>query len=361
MQHSFLVFVYHSFRSKSSFEKKQIKRLCNKMLNFQDLPDELILKILRYSETKDLIFFGQVSKRIRKISRDSTLWVTANLVKKIVKTELLEMILSNGCKILNISNSDVVGTLSSNIISQLRFLDLSTRPTRILDQKWIKWIKKEHSKETMEVFEELMFSCCSLQHLNIKGLLLTPKMAEGICKNGKTLQVLNLNHAYYIYNRLGFTVLENGILGAIIKCCQELKELDFVKGNDVWLDDDNVKFLAKNISPNIVRLNLNDHGINDDNVKILLSRCNKIKVLALEATSNGSDGSLKTIRQYLNHTLEELSLSFYGYIGFSGVHELKSMQRLKILNLHCSSKEHDEEVQNLRQYLPHLMIRTFFD
>ena len=147
------------------------------MLNFQDLPDELILKILRYSETKDLIFFGQVSKRIRKISRDSTLWVTANLVKKIVKTELLEMILSNGCKILNISNSDVVGTLSSNIKSQLRFLDLSARTTRILDGYGS--IKKKHSKETMDVFEELLFSCSFLQHLNIEGLLLTPKKAAG--------------------------------------------------------------------------------------------------------------------------------------------------------------------------------------
>ena len=102
------------------------------MLNFQDLPDELILKIVGYSETKDLISYGQVSKTIRKISRDITLWVTANLVKKIVKTELLEMILSKGCKTLNISNTDVVGTLSSNIKSQLRFLDLSARTTRIL-------------------------------------------------------------------------------------------------------------------------------------------------------------------------------------------------------------------------------------
>ena len=59
------------------------------MLNFQDLPDELVLKILGYSETKDLITYGQVSKRIRRISYDDKLWITANLVKKIVKTELL--------------------------------------------------------------------------------------------------------------------------------------------------------------------------------------------------------------------------------------------------------------------------------
>ena len=304
------------------------------MLNFQALPDELILKILSYSDIKDLINCGQVSKRTRKISHDGTLWVAANLERKIVKTELLEMILSNGCKILNISNSDVVGTLSSNIISQLRFLDLSARTTRILDGYGS--IKKKHSKETMDVFEELLFSCCSLQHLNIEGLLLTPKMAAGICKNGKTLQELNLNHAYYNYNRLDN--LQNGDLGAIIKCCQELKDMDFINGNDMWFDDDNIKFLAKNISPNIVRLNLNNHDVNNDNIKILLSRCNKIKVLILEATSNGSDDSLKSIRQYLNHTLEEFSMAFYGFLGFTGVLELKSMPRLKILNLYCISK-----------------------
>ena len=218
----------------------------------------------------------------------------------------------------------------------------------------------------MDVFEELLFSCTSLQHLNIEGLLLTLKMADGICKNSKTLQVLNLNHAYYYYNNTDY--LEDGYIGAIIKCCQELKILDFNNGNDVWLDIDNIKFLAENISPNVVRLNLYNHAVNHDNFKILLSRCNKIKVLILKATSNGCEDSLKTIRQYLNHTLEELSLSYYGQIGSTGVLELKSMPRLKILNLYISnedseyiSKEDDEKVQNLRQHLPHLMIRTFFD
>ena len=180
------------------------------MLYFQDLPDELVLKILGYSETKDLIVYGQVSKRIRKISHDSTLWETANLVKKIVKTELLEMILIKGCKILNISNSTVVGTLSSNIKSQLRSLDLSARTARML--RGYGTIEEGYSKENMDVFEELLFSCCSLQHLNIEGLLLTPKMADGICKNGKTLQVLNLNHAYYYYNR---GVIPGGARGAM--------------------------------------------------------------------------------------------------------------------------------------------------
>ena len=107
---------------------------------WQDLPDELILKILSYSEIKDLIRCGQLSKRTRHISQDRSLWVTANLEKKIVKTQLLEMILLKGCKNLNLSNSTIVGHLRSNMISprrhvatagsrnminQLRVLDLS--------------------------------------------------------------------------------------------------------------------------------------------------------------------------------------------------------------------------------------------
>ena len=51
------------------------------MLNFQDLPDELVLKILGYSEIKDLITYRQVSKRIRKISHDTTLWVVPVLYR----------------------------------------------------------------------------------------------------------------------------------------------------------------------------------------------------------------------------------------------------------------------------------------
>ena len=71
------------------------------MSNFQYLPDELVLIILKKIETKDLISCGQVSQRIRKISQEDSLWVTANLEKKIVKTELLEMILRKGCRTLN--------------------------------------------------------------------------------------------------------------------------------------------------------------------------------------------------------------------------------------------------------------------
>ena len=324
------------------------------MSKIQDLPDELVLKILRNSETKDLINCGQVSQRIRRISHDGSLWLTANLEKKIVKTDLLEMILSKGCKILNISNSTFVGTLSSNIKSQLRVLDLFQSDLGVT--------------ENIEVFEELLSLCRSLQHLEMKGLPITPKMAVSICKNGKTLQKLNLTYTFVDESSYSDNQ-PNDSFQKIIEWCQELKEVDMnymdeivgfnyvaAEGGriygvlDVYYD---LQFLVTNISPNVEKFNLLSNCIVDEQVKILLSRCNQLKALSLKAKFI-TDFSLWNIRQYLNLTLEELSLG-PSYISFTYCLELKSMPRLKILNLYCR-KDLEKEIQNLRQHLPHLKI-----
>ena len=146
------------------------------MSNFQDLPDELILKILSYSEINDLITYGQVSKRTRKISLDSSLWMRANLQKKIVKTELLEMILGKGCMILDLRDSTIIGRLSlNNMKSQLRVLDLS--------QSTRGWSAQPIEEDNRDALEELLFSCCSLQQLEIKG---TQYLQE--CQNTKSIK-----------------------------------------------------------------------------------------------------------------------------------------------------------------------------
>ena len=308
------------------------------MLYFHNLPDEIILKILTYSKTKDLISCGQLSKRIRKICHDGSLWVKANLEKKIVKAELLEMILSKGCRILNLSNSTIIGSLSSNIKSQLQILDLS--------QSGKMW---PTMADNVDVLEELLFSCWSLQHLAMEGLLLTPKMVVSVCKNGKMLQKLNLNFGF---------ANDSGYLQEIIKCCQELKEVDLIQLLD-FVSDEDLYFLAKNMPPNVEKLDLTGLDITDSHVKILLQRCNKIKALCLDLTLI-TNHSLKNIRQYLNLTLEELELGVNKDITLTDFLQLKSMPRLKILKLYtCLNNKYkdDKKLQNLRQYLPHLMIK----
>ena len=271
---------------------------------WQDLPDELVLKIFSYSEVIDLISCGQVSKRTRNISRDSSLWLTANLQDKIVKTELLELILIKGCKILSISNSTIVGCLSSNINSNLKVLNLSQSTWGL--PKVIGLAKPIYRLKNIDVLEQLLFSCSSLQQLEIDGFCITSKMAASICKNGKTLQTLNLKHSYLEDHMDG--TLANKNLQEIIKCCQELKEVDlaYVNDEDKGITDNDFEYLAKNISPNVEKLNLNSSYIPpeyDDHVRILLRRCNKIKALSLEPLFI-TDYSLMNIRQRLHLPLK---------------------------------------------------------
>ena len=312
------------------------------MSNFQDLSEELILKILSYSKTKALLNCGQVSKSIRRITHDRSLWVTVILDTKIVKTELLEMILSKGCKTLVLINCTILGSLSSNMKSQLQVL-------YFYQNAWKGPLA--YCANSIDVFEELLSSCCSLQHLTMKNLQLTPKMVDSIGKNGKTLQILNLDYSF---------IDKSGYLREIIKSCQELKELHLVfveRSYSERLLDEDLEFLAENIPPNVEELNLSGLDIKDDHVEILLRRCNKIEVLSLEATLI-TDYSLTIIKRYLNLTLEELSLAHFGEFGvisFTGFLELKSMPRLEILNL----SDEEEETEKLRLHLPHLMINVF--
>jgi hypothetical protein len=167
-------------------------------------------------ETADILRCGQVSKRIRTIANDNSLFQTVNLSGKYVKTDLIEIVLNKGCKSLNLSDSFIWGNYLNLIQkSQLRKLDLSNC-----------------QEISYDVLEELLESCHSLQILSLNGLQLptqiyqspleqfsmvhftsksvgnrviellnqqykpppgsiglTPKIVSCICKNSRTLQV----------------------------------------------------------------------------------------------------------------------------------------------------------------------------
>ena len=232
----------------------------------------------------------------------------------------------------------IVGRLSSNVENQLTVLKFSQFlwgfPRRGLPDP-------VYHKENLDILERLLFSCPFLQCLEMRGVCITSKMAVSICENGKTLQALNLDNSFVHQSAYPFGAnhildnpVPNGNLQAIIKCCQELKEvnLNYINGSE-GLSAIDIELLANNINPNVEKLNLRHHNVEDDQVKILLSRCNKIKTLSLNAYWL-TDDSLTYIRDYLNLTLEELRLTdINDEISFNGFLELKSIARHEILNL----------------------------
>ena len=345
--------------------------------NLQDLPDELILRVLSYSKPKDRISSGQVSKRLRSISYDNSLWQRVNLSEKIVKTDFLELILNKGCKSLNLSWSKILpselilkvlsysesndldcsGQVSKrlkairwDIKSQLRELDLSGCCNEDEDNSLF---RRYENVEVLEEFsEELLATCFSLEKLDIQNWTITPKVAASVCQNNKTLQTLNLSWCDDEGPADGPNYLQ------IIKCCQELKEIE-LENDSGFYGDIGLEFLAKNITPNIEILNLSNLDVTDNHVRILLSRCQKIKALDLGGTLV-TDDSLRNIGEKLKTTLEELGVGCMRNnrgkdISLTGLHHLKFMTRLKGLKFifdHKNLKE--DEIKNFRHQLPRI-------
>ena len=110
-------------------KSKQNSKMSN--LPFEDLPDEVILKIMSFLEIKDLIRCGCVSKRLRKIGNDESLWQAINLYEpKSMPVEIVKKVLNNGCSYLSLESVSFNGSANYmdtifNSGSQLKYLHMN--------------------------------------------------------------------------------------------------------------------------------------------------------------------------------------------------------------------------------------------
>ena len=162
------------------------------MASIQDLPDEILLKVINYLDINKRVKFGEVSKRMRAISYDKTLWQKMNLSRDgpswryeiDVPTNFVKMAIENGCQYLSLHNMKVgtpgepisktsEGHLILEKASSLKYLDLKNCGAHVL------------------TFEEILASSHSLQNLSMASRsvwerkLITAKMIRSICyQNG---------------------------------------------------------------------------------------------------------------------------------------------------------------------------------
>ena len=321
------------------------------MACFQDSPDEVILKVVTYLDINELVKFGEVSKRMRAISNDITLWKKMNLSRNgwswcdevDVPTKFVEMVIENGCQYLSLQYMKVgtpgppdsmtsAGHLRLGKASSLRYLDLKYCDARVL------------------IFEEILSSCHFLQRLSMAscrpGKYITPKIIRSICyQNGRTLQTLDLS----FWNGLNLESIQK-----ITKNCVGLKNVDlFATG----LSKDSIIFFVNNLTPGVEKLALGGlPNLEDEHVKALVARCNKLSVLKLEHTRISND-SLTYIIENLQHTLEKLNVRYCPSITntvllLQNIAKLKSMPKLRVLNCDRMGIFSEHEQENLKKLMP---------
>ena len=295
------------------------------MAPIQDLPDEIILKVINYLDINQCVKFGEVSKRMRAISCDKTLWQKMNVSRDgpsrrygiDVPTNFVKMAIENGCQYLSLHYMKVgtpggpisktsEGHLILDKASSLQYLDLKYCEAHVL------------------TFEEILASCHSLQKLSMASIrerkLLSSKMFRSICyQNGRTLQTLDLS----LCGGVKIEAIQN-----ITKHCVGLKNVDLF---GTGLTKFNISFLVNNLTPEVEKLALGSlRDLNDEHVKVLVERFKKLSVLNLQNTTI-TDDSLSHIIENLQHTLEKLNVRYCRVITYAKVTELRSMPNLRVL------------------------------
>ena len=302
-------------------------------LEFGNLPNEIILQILKKLDIKDLLHCGMVSKRIRIITRNESLWEKINLYGNNVPLEFLQLVLDLGCKYLSLHDVGLKGDISEFQLrkpSKLRCLDL------------------HYCLNNTTIIENILASCLSLEKLDLNYVPLTPNMIKSICsQNSQTLEVLILSAR----DKMSMSGVYK-ILGSCAKL-RELSLLCHVPSRDTAI------FLENNLHLNIEKLDLYINDRDEPCVKLitnLVSKCQNLKSLRLnECTVR--DETITAIIRHLNQTLEELELN--SRARFEKLLELRSMPNLKVFNCYqcylCYSEFKKEEVKTLTNNLPHLI------
>ena len=313
------------FRPSLEYKDKSFK-----FKSLVDFPDEILLKIFNYLDFKVLGRCAKVCKRFREVSHDESLWEVVNLYGfQNIPEGFLEQVLANGCKYLNVRKSHISGTFNLiNSVSQLECLDIGMGD----------WCKSVPWKNMWgRVLEDIISSCRYLKKLSLsRQTTFNPQLVANICKNGPTLQVLDL---YGYAGRLTFKDIK-----CIVKNCVELKELNL--DNSDWgcdmalLSMQSCSFLSKNLTCKIQKLSLyNQENIHDFHVEALVTRCSQITELNI-SSENTTNKAISIVVKNLSKTLVKLGIYQLNKEMFE---EIKLLKKLKHLSIRRDLSEDEEE------------------
>ena len=334
-------------------------------LQFEALPNEVILHVFSYLKIVDLVKCGQVSKRFRAISNDDQyLWPKkVNLCGKRVPVGFLQKLLDNGCEYLSLYHTILVDNLNLHVLDGLSFFDtLNSSKASKLKYLNLSGFGRCNRKNSIKLLE----SCYSLKKLSMSKFHLSSKLINSISlQNGKTLRVLDLSHCTFCADEKNCTYLElplstsscdvPGAIKQIVENCTELRELSLYKTK---LCETSIDILVSTLTSKIEKLDLFKMSfLKDKHVKTLVTRCNKITELNLAYETSITRWSLNFIIEHLQSTLVKLNLEDSNLnLNSSDLFKLKSMEKMKCL-FYDREEWNFVDCRWLKKYLPEHTLR----
>ena len=304
-----------------------------------ELPDEVILKIVGFLDLKELLLCGQVSKRLQAIANDESLWLKLNMRGRKIPYDFIEKVIGNGCQYLSLPECDILNFCGkSESSNNLKYLNVSDQDP----------LSNGQANGLQKGVKKLVQNCSSLQKLSVAESSLDLNDIQYICKSGQTLQVLDLGTSDFdCCDEMKFTK----VLQDLFSNCAHLTELNISENH---LIEPHIQALVDNLTPTILKVSLTfQDNLQHEHVKKLVKGRNKITHLDLSDTSITND-SLHSIIEQLKTSLEKLNLCSTN-VDFATLLELKSMPALKALI--CDDWDDcDENIENLKQQLPHISI-----
>ena len=311
---------------KPSQLESTIKHQKLSLSQLEELPNEVLLNVMRFLELPDFNRLTQASDRLNDISPQIWDKITPDndiCIEKVkVSIEEVNKILYCSCKNLCLKNCQMIGA------------------TYLQDR--IENLELYHCDFANGTLETLMFSSHSLKKFSLtnytKYNLFHLNLHTFYSRNGQTLQTLNL----------AFTsILDEKHMNIIVNNCTALKEVDF---SNCHLPFCSLVSFVHGITKNVEKVSLaSSNSVTDASIKSLVLRCNKINSLDLSLNSI-TDKTLTSLQENLKNTLEELDIGECHFLTlFLGI---MSMPKIKVLN--CFKLMEPDVYEDRMKNLPQL-------
>ena len=315
---------------------------------FEKLSDEIILKILSFLSLKTLGNCNRVSRKMKRIAEDTSLWEKVEAWLKVIPAGFMEKIVKSKVKYLSVQNCEVF-PINLKFLTEhnldLKFMDIS-----ICDGN-------------DNFLSELVRYSKSLEYLNLHETRpnLVFKCIENFAYANK-LKVLCVNDV-----KLNFKYVKK-----IIDKCTELTDLDISAAS---LTQQSIVYICTNLTPNALRVDLSYNKVKDKHIQLLVEHCNNLEHLDLIDTKV-TYKSVTRIVMALSHSLVTLALPdnvgieiglpsnicmeklkvFSDLTKLENLHIGSDIEYLRIPNIDGGIDSDDSHIAILKKYFPKLNI-----